>query len=207
MFVFRSSSTIFLASLTAIGSVAWLIGLIVFAGRLPTAVENKMVKTEAIVVLTGGSERVATGIELLANGAADRLYISGVGAAVSASDLIGLGCPDRETLVSKMTLGSEAVDTPGNALEMAKWAVQDNIGSIRLVTAAYHMPRSLRELSQAIPNIEIIPHPVFPEHVKSDWWRHPGTASLIAGEYTKYLFSGLRLWQSSRLTDHTEDNG
>jgi hypothetical protein len=28
--------------------------------------------------------------------------------------------------------------------------------------------------------------------VKSDWWRWPGTTSLIAREYTKYLLTWLR---------------
>ncbi len=39
-----------------------------------------------------------------------------------------------------------------------------------------------------MPELEIVPHPVFPEHVKQrDWWRWPGSASLIISEYNKYL--------------------
>ena len=39
-----------------------------------------------------------------------------------------------------------------------------------------------------MPKVRIIPNPVFPENVKVDeWWRWPGTATLIVGEYNKFL--------------------
>ena len=44
-----------------------------------------------------------------------------------------------------------------------------------------------------MPEIEIIPHPVFPEHFKSeDWWMWPGSSSLLVTEYSKYLVALLR---------------
>ncbi len=56
------------------------------------------------------------------------------------------------------------------------------------------MPRSLIEFRRAMPRAKLIPHPVFPEHVKLDrWWEWRGTAVLIAEEYTKYLYSVVRL--------------
>ena len=58
------------------------------------------------------------------------------------------------------------------------------------------MPRALSELRYAMPGVEIVAHPVFPEQVKADWWRYPGTASLLAREYTKYLLSTVRMWLS-----------
>ena len=60
--------------------------------------------------------------------------------------------------------------------------------SLRLVTANYHMPRSLLQFRHALPDATIIAHPVFPDHVKQDsWWQWPGTARLIIGEYNKFL--------------------
>ena len=65
--------------------------------------------------------------------------------------------------------------------------------SLRLVTAAYHMPRSLLEFSSAMPGMRIEPHPVFPEHVKQEyWWAWPGTMALMVSEYNKYLVASLR---------------
>ena len=67
---------------------------------------------------------------------------------------------------------------------------QEGFNSLRLVTASYHMPRSLLEFSRVMPEVRIIPHPVFPERVKQErWWASPGTASLIVAEYQKYLLA------------------
>ena len=66
--------------------------------------------------------------------------------------------------------------------------------SLSLVTANYHMPLSLLIFRAVMPDITIEPHPIAPESVKlDDWWLYPGTASLLATEYDKYLFAQLRL--------------
>ena len=193
----RSRSILWTATICAVLLFGWFAGLISFADRIPTEASISSQKTDAIVVLTGGSERIATGIGLLSSGAAERLFISSVGSAVRVDNLLSPDLPNRDTLASKMILGTQAVDTAGNAAETAAWVRQADLKSIRLVTAAYHMPRSLREFERSLPDILIVPHPVFPEQVKKDWWRYPGTASLVAQEYTKYLFSGLRNWRST----------
>jgi uncharacterized SAM-binding protein YcdF (DUF218 family) len=70
---------------------------------------------------------------------------------------------------------------------------EQGLRSLRLVTAAYHMPRSLLEFRRVLPNAEIVPHPVFPEPVKQrGWWPWPGSASLIVSEYSKYLVARAR---------------
>jgi uncharacterized SAM-binding protein YcdF (DUF218 family) len=189
----------------ALVALIWSFGFIQFARLVPTNIENVPSHTDAIVVLTGGSERITTGVSLLAQGFGERLFISGVGGPVRAIDLTAPDLRDRESLAAKISLGSKAEDTPGNAQETAQWVARQNIASIRLVTAAYHMPRSMRELKRAMPETLIIPHPVFPKHVKSDWWRYPGTASLIAREYTKYLLSGLRIWLSDIFGQSRDD--
>jgi len=52
------------------------------------------------------------------------------------------------------------------------------------------MPRSLLEFRRAMPDVEILVHPVFPDQVRrGSWWRSPGTASLLIGEYDKYLLA------------------
>jgi hypothetical protein len=55
------------------------------------------------------------------------------------------------------------------------------------------MPRSLLELNRAMPEVEIIAHPVFPDEVSQEhWWAARGTALLLASEYGKYLGALLR---------------
>ena len=172
-------------------------GLTLFADMVSSDPEPIDKRTDAIVVLTGGSERIATGLSLLADNNANALFITGVGDAVIADDLIPADQPGRGLFIDRVTVGYDAQDTPGNAIETAAWVENTGALSIRLVTAAYHMPRSLREFQHTMPHIIIVAHPVFPEQVKRDWWRYPGTTSLLATEYTKFLFSTLRLWTIS----------
>ena len=87
-----------------------------------------------------------------------------------------------------VVLGHEADNTLGNAQETARWMHSQGFRSLRLVTAWYHMPRSLLEFGRAMPEIDIVAHPVFPEQVKSEhWWAWRGTAMLLISEYAKYL--------------------
>lgn len=171
---------------------AWSLGLFWFASTLPKGVEDTTTHTDAIVVLTGGSERIETGLRLLSDGLSARLFISGVGEKVSMDDLIARGQPLQPDRLNNVVIGTLASDTPGNAAETAAWANAENVRSLRLVTASYHMRRALLEFHAAMPNITIIPHAVFPVTVKSDWWRWPGTASLFAREYTKFIITWTR---------------
>jgi uncharacterized SAM-binding protein YcdF (DUF218 family) len=173
------------------GGVAWLAGLFWFAATIPSTVADTTTHTDAIVVLTGGSERIDTGLKLLSDGLADRLYVSGVGGQVRGDTL---STALKDTALGPRIMLGNAANTPGNAVETATWAETQKIRSIRLVTAGYHMRRSLLELTAAMPNVMIVPHPVFPAHVKTDWWRWPGTTNLIAREYTKFLLTQVRQW-------------
>lgn len=173
-------------------AVAWAIGLLWFASSIPKDVPDTATQTDAIVALTGGADRIETGLQLLSQGLATRLFISGAGEQVQTSDILGRATPISTELAAHITIGKAAVDTPGNAIETAAWVRGQNMRSIRLVTAAYHMRRSLMEFHEAMPEVEIVPHAVFPAHVKQDWWRWPGTASLIAREYTKFLLTWAR---------------
>lgn len=179
---------------SAVAIAAWGVGWIAFAAAIPNAVNDATTKTDAIVVLTGGRGRVEAGIELLRGGLAAKLFVSGAGGRTQLPDLLPDNVPITPEIQAAITLGREAEDTPGNATETAAWAQRESIASLRLVTAAYHMPRSLLELQAAMPKVRIVAHPVFSSNVKADWWRWPGTASLIAREYTKFLVSWIRIW-------------
>lgn len=203
MSLFKSSYVRAATVLAAVLILLWFVGLNSYAESVPNSVLDKTSQTDAIVVLTGGSGRISTGIDLLSGGMAERLFISGTGPFVSAKDLVGPERPNRASLLARMSTGAEAEDTLGNATETAAWVNQNGITSIRLVTAAYHMPRSLRELAQAMPDVVIVPHPVFPDQVKMDWWRHPGSAGLLSREYAKYLITSLRLWVTQGLNGET----
>ena len=176
-------------------AIAWAAGLLWFASTIPTDVDDKATRTDAIVVLTGGSERIETGLALLDEGFAERLFVSGAGEQVKPGDLLPRTRNLRPELRDHIMVGTSAGNTPENASETAAWARAEHVHSIRLVTAAYHMRRSLLEFHAAMPDVGIVPHAVFPVNVKSDWWRWPGTASLIAREYTKFVVT----WTAQRM--------
>ncbi len=171
----------------------WLGGLVWFADTMPTEIADAATPTDAIVVLTGGSQRFDAGLDLLAAGKAKQLFVSGVHQGVAIGDLLHLAHHAPDWLACCIVLGHAADSTVGNALETAAWMRREGYRSLRLVTAGYHMRRSLLEFTHAMPEMRIIANPVFPEQVKqANWWAWPGTAMLIVGEYHKYLAAVLR---------------
>ena len=148
--------------------VLWLIGLIWFAAMLPDQVVDTKRKTDAIVVLTGGSGRLSQGLELLAEKQARKLFVSGVYRGLDVTQLLRSGQQSPDEFQCCVALGYEADDTEGNATETSAWMKAQKFQSLRLVTANYHMPRSLIEFRHAMPDIEIVPHPVFPKTFKQD---------------------------------------
>lgn len=172
----------------------WCIGLIAFVARIPGPDDVADEPTDAVVVLTGGVGRLESGLALLEAGRAKQLFISGVHADVDVATLLqslpagSVPMPDAATIACCIRLGYAAADTRGNAEETARWMRAANFTALRLVTADYHMPRSLLEFHRAMPEIAVLPYPVFPEQVRREgWWRWPGTTSLLIREYNKYL--------------------
>jgi len=168
----------------------WVAGLIWFAFR--PAPENQSKLTDAIVVLTGGRLRLQSGIDLLRAGKGRKLFVSGVNQAVDLDELLRVsGNADWASCCT--ALGHEADNTLGNAHETAQWMRQQGFKSLRVVTGWYHMRRSLLELGRAMPGVEIIAHPVFPDEVSQEhWWASRGAVLLLANEYCKYLGALLR---------------
>lgn len=182
----------------------WLGGFLYFVASLPTAVEDPMSETDAIVVLTGGAERLNTGFELLRAGKAKKLLITGVDRTATQAAIQARSQIDPAMFACCVELGREAPDTVGNAIEAALWMRRSGFSSLRLVTASYHMPRSLLLFRSTLKDTEVIANPVFLEHVKTEsWWRYPGTARLLAVEFVKYLVSLLQV----RLAGSGDDAG
>ncbi|MSP52236.1 MAG: YdcF family protein [Alphaproteobacteria bacterium] len=168
----------------------WLGGFLWFARSLADQTVDATTATDAVIVLTGGSERLDTGFALLAEGRMKKLFITGVGRSTKREEIRGRAAAVAQLFDCCVVIGREARDTAGNAIEAATWMESEGYRSLRLVTGNYHMPRSLIEFRRIMPDVTIVPHPVFPARVMTrEWWGWPGTAGLIASEYTKYLFA------------------
>lgn len=167
--------------------VLFLCGFAAFALGLPKTPPPAGQRTDAIVVLTGGSERLKAGFEMLAEGSARKLFVSGVYRGVEVGELLNLSQGASDELACCIALGYDAEDTHGNAQEVADWMRREGLSSLRLITAAYHMPRSLLEFRRALPEATILAHPVFPEGFREQWWSSARSALLLMTEYVKYL--------------------
>ncbi|MBC8339610.1 MAG: YdcF family protein [Rhodospirillales bacterium] len=188
----RSGLAVKLLVAAAAAGVVWVFGLFQFAGWIPARVADTQTQTDAIVVLTGGSRRLGKGLDLLSQGLSDTLFVSGVYRGVDVQKLLKIVKRKPEELESRISIGV-ATNTAGNATETRDWMASRQFRSLRLVTAAYHMPRSLLEFRFAMPGATIVSHPVFPDNVKqARWWAWPGTASLVISEYNKLLFAWVR---------------
>ncbi len=169
----------------------WAGGLLRFVAALPDRPEAPGRKTDAVVVLTGGADRVAEGVRLLQEGKAPVLFVSGVGEGVTVVRLLELAGDGANTaLACCIELGHAAQDTVGNAAEVAVWAAERKARSLRIVTAAYHLPRALHLLRRTAPGIEMLTHPVVPGTLKLEqWWRWPGTREVLLRAYHKYMLA------------------
>ncbi|WP_374649995.1 YdcF family protein [Dongia sp.] len=177
----------------------WLIGFLGFIGFIPRSVKDTDTKTDAIVVLTGGGDRLAEGFRQLDAGLSPRMLITGVAQGITLQQVVDGMSSDKSVIPSPanlaccVTLGYEAGNTVGNAVETAMWVRDNKVNSVRLVTANYHMKRSQLEFHRALPGIAIIPHPVFPREVQDNWWFvKPHILVLLAGEYHKFVGAWVR---------------
>ncbi len=178
---------LWLAALPIVVLVLGFAGFIAVATRPP----GPDVHADGIVVLTGGADRVETGLTLLADGWAPLLLISGVARAADYPTLARLAGASP-ALSARVTLGHQAHSTGGNARETEAWVKQHQAASLIVVTAFYHMPRALAELSRAMPDVTLYPVPVQPPALR-EGVADAATLRLMAEEYTKYLAVALGL--------------
>ncbi len=154
------------------------------------------------MALTGGDARLRSAVALLEHGAAQRLLITGVHPTTTKAELRVLShggarfdcCTD---------LGFEAANTRGNAEETARNGPRDHhYKSLIVVTASYHMPRSLTEFGAEMPDERLVPYPCRavgcgPDRLVAQSARH---LHLLHGEYAKYLASFI----ITRFENHTQ---
>jgi uncharacterized SAM-binding protein YcdF (DUF218 family) len=156
-----------------------------------------------IVVLTGGEDRLATAFEMLDEGRADQLLISGVPTDVSLRDEERSAHLNRPPAASHVTLGHHAQTTVGNADETAAWVAAHHIRSLIVVTAGYHMPRALLELSRAMPDVTLYPMRVQPAAIYDG--SRPHVWRLLLAEYVKWLLAQLKFARMASLLHGIHD--
>lgn len=172
-----------MARVVALVALAYLLGFAVFMVTLPQPLAG--VRTDAIVVPTGGRERIPRGLALLKERAARRMLISGAAPDVRPRELAAQYGERPALFACCIDIGYEAVDTRSNAEETAAWVRRNRFTSVRLVTSDWHLPRARMELQAALdPGVTLVD-----DGVPTD----PGFGMLVA-EYNKYLVRRVALW-------------
>jgi uncharacterized SAM-binding protein YcdF (DUF218 family) len=172
-------------------ATAFLIGLVRFADSLPRTPTGSV--ADAVVVLTGGENRVAKAVDLILGGKGRRLLISGVNDRTSAAAIADAVDENQAVFRCCIDIDRRARNTVGNATEIARWVREHGYRSLIVVTGAYHMPRALNELRTVLPDVELIPDPVLaPGTDLNAWWSDERTTRLIVFEYAKFLVSEVR---------------
>lgn len=176
----------------AAAAILGFLGFLVFVYSLERSEQKPETRADGIVALTGGAQRIGDAIDLLAQGYAKRLLISGVNERTSREEISRLNPGQRRLFDCCVDLDYRARNTIGNAIETRRWAEQNQFASIIVVTSNYHMPRTLVELNHALPNLQKISYPVAATLDPHDWWRNPATARLLFSEYVKLLAVWIR---------------
>lgn len=164
------------------------VGFVLFASIVTRYPADGNPHADGIVVLTGEGRRIAEGARLLDEGRAQRMLISGVYHRTGKKALIDISGLPADKFDCCVDIGYSALDTVGNASETRTWAQSRGYNSLIVVTASYHMPRSLAELSLAMPETELIPHPVVPANfAPTRWWLSGSVTRTLVSEYIKFL--------------------
>ncbi len=178
--------------MTKLGKIAvgvvlcWFAGFAAFNYYITHYKTDTTSKTDAIIALTGGSNRIKEAVDLLNKDYSSVLFISGVEKNVSLENIMQT---QKLSLKKgkKIFIGRASTNTLENAIETNEWIKKNNIRSIRLVTSNYHLPRSYTEFKFRNKDVDIIVNPVFSDKVSSEWWKNGGSFLLTASEYSKFL--------------------
>jgi len=164
------------------------LGFVLFASVVTRLPADNNPHADGIVVLTGEGRRIAEGARLLDEGRAQRMLISGVFRRTGKKALLDISGLPEDKFDCCVDVGYAALDTAGNANETRAWATSRGYDSLIVVTASYHMPRSLAELSLALPATRLVPHPVMPNNFPpTRWWLHASVTRTLISEYFKFL--------------------
>lgn len=179
--------------LTALAAV--LCGFAWFVSSVERSERDPDRRSDAIVALTGGAQRIEDALDLLARGYGDRLLITGVNARIGREEIKRLSPKQRELVECCVDLDYRALNTVGNAREIRRWARAHRFRSLIVVTSNYHLPRALAELEAALPDIRKTPYAVvLPGRPDDGWGGRLGRLRLLASEYAKLVAVTVRNW-------------
>lgn len=180
-------------------ALLWAGGFVIFVAMLPKPGDVAPGKADlgpadGVVVYTGGGGvRISSAMAIFADGAGERLLISGVHPNTTAERLSEFWAGPQERFDCCIDLGREALSTEGNAGELKAWAETHHYKRIILVTSDYHMPRAIAVTRARMKEAVITPFAAPSGYLDAKGLPASFNAVMnLAGEYTKYLLSRVK---------------
>ena len=145
---------------------------------------------DAILVLSGGENRIAEGFRAWKEGKGKELFILGAGGDATLSSILPAGMEISPAELLRIHIEGWSGNTLENAFSAKSAVVSRGYREVILVTSDYHVPRAYLALRKVLPpgvSISVIP-------VVSNWrgkgaWRRLPRLFLVEGwKYWGYLF-------------------
>ena len=169
--------------------------LFLFGASLYLSPQDKLAKTDLIVVISGGDTdaRISEGLSLYNNGYAPKILFSGAAAEGEVSNASAMkniaikeGVPAKNILIEEASKTTEE-----NAVNSAKIIEANEVNSIILVTSPYHQRRAYELFRKSLgKEFRIINQSAKDtQWRKADWWSNKNARFLTIGEILKNLYS------------------
>ena len=192
---------IFFIALLILVITYFLIELFHFKEKIIAAENYPNPKNTNIVILTGGTNRIKDGFDIInkfdeKSKYTIKILVSGTGKGFTKLSLQNMLSPDFDLKLIKCCVELDAIsqNTYSNAKQTLKWSTRNNIKEFILITSNYHMPRSILEFKNKMPNIRILTYPIKPrKHEINNWLNSFETFSLIFYEFCKFIISNIRI--------------
>lgn len=169
---------------------AWFVLLAVYVDDVFNHPFDDTAKADAIIVLTGGANRIQYGVELLNKNHAPLLFISGVDGGVTKADVFAPQSVPEKTLDCCVEIEKKAKNTAGNIRAIREWATKRNVRTVIVVTSDYHIPRVLDYFKKTDMPELVIPAPV-PYVTQENLLGGIRPWFVVLNEFHKYLYQRL----------------
>jgi uncharacterized SAM-binding protein YcdF (DUF218 family) len=184
----------------AAGALALSAVVVVLGRDLPGSflvMEDPPGFTDAAVVMAGdlGFERTSAAAALVRSGQCRLVVVTGQGiggdSALSLRErAVALGVPPERIRVE-----GTSRTTRESLMNVAPILTREGVHSVSLVTSPYHQRRATLAAREAWPDVLVRSRPASSELWRTrGWWRSPWARRVVASEYVKLAYYGLRGW-------------
>jgi len=144
---------------------------------------------DAILVLTGGENRIAEGFRAWKEGKGKELFILGAGQEATLSSILPAGTEISPAELLRIHIEGWSENTLENAFSAKSAVVSRGYREVIIVTSDYHVPRAYLAMRKILPsNVSISVSPVVSNWRRKGAWRRLPRLFLVEGwKYWGYL--------------------